>query len=254
MTKKNRVQRLPATRRKNVDGRPGAPARHVVVALVALNLVWLFWASRPEWDPEMRFWRAVGDASFVLLAGALAIGPLVRLWPRLRTVVLWRRAVGIWFALSASVHAYLVWDGWALWDVGRLFGYQEIPGSGVDEPIMVDPGFGLANLIGLVALSMALVLMAISSDLAMRRLGAAAWKHLQRGAYTIFYLAVLHVAYFLFMHYELGLTNLVFQKGVPEPNWFRVPFLLIAATVMGLQAAAVVRTVRTRGHTEVKDD
>lgn len=62
-------------------GLRGVMLRSAVVGLVALAFVGVFWASRPEWTPDMRLWRAVGDASIMLLAISLAIGPAGRLFP-----------------------------------------------------------------------------------------------------------------------------------------------------------------------------
>ena len=226
-------------------GRSGL-ARHLGVGLVSAFLAYAFWGSRMEWDAEMRLWRAVGDAALVLLALTLAIGPLAVLWRPAARLLAWRRALGVWFALTALLHAYLVWDGWARWSLSRLFGYEDLSAAGVTEPVMTEPGFGLANLVGLVALFLALVLAAVSSEKAMRILGPRAWKHIQQYAYVVFYLVGLHVAYFLFMHYELGLRNLVFQKGVPEPNWAQFWFVGLVGLVLALQAAAFVQTVRRR--------
>lgn len=199
-----------------------------------------------EWVADMRLWRAVGDASFVLLALALAAGPLAVLWPAARRLVAWRRAFGIWFALTGLLHAYLVWDGWALWSLRRLLGFQDLPLESGPASVLTDPGFGLANLVGLVALFWGLVIAAVSSDAAMRALGARGWKHVQQLAYVVFYLVALHAAYFLFLHYALSLTSLVFQKAVPDANWFRFWFVALALAVMTLQVAAFARTVAQR--------
>lgn len=218
--------------------------KHLIVAALGVLLTYLFWVSRMEWDEEMRTWRAFGDAAFLLLVAALAIGPVVRLWPKQTArIVNWRRALGIWFALYALVHAYLVWDGWARWSVRGLLGYQDLPQTGTSDPVLVDPGFGLANLIGLIALFWALVLLATSSDRAMRFLGGRTWKQIHLYANVIFYLVALHAAYFLFLHYELSLRNLVFRTGVPDPNWFRFWFLGLVALVFSLQTAATVKMV-----------
>lgn len=220
--------------------------RHLSVCLFGLLMVYLFWLSRMEWEAEMRLWRAVGDAAFMLLFTTMMIGSLSRIWPRRFSPLLrWRRAFGIWFAMFASVHAFLVWDGWALWSVMRLLGYQDLAIIGFSgQPILMDPGFGLSNLIGLVALFWALVLLAISSDRAVTILGARAWKRIQSYANLILYLVVLHVAYYLFLHYELSLRNLFFQRGVPSPNWFRFWFLGLVVLLLLLQLFSFIDVLR----------
>ncbi len=221
--------------------------QHIVVALIGAMAAYLFWLSRMDWDVEMRTWRAIGDAAFILLFVAMTTGPMATIWPRrLSFLVNWRRAFGIWFAIFSSVHAFLVWDGWARWSIRGFFGYQELPVVGLSGPILVDPGFGLANLVGSVALFFGLVLFAISSDKAMRFLGNSTWKHLQNYAYMVFYLVSLHGIYFLFLHYDPSLRNLVFQRGVPDPNWFRFWFLGLVGTVCFLQSTALVKVVLQR--------
>jgi methionine sulfoxide reductase heme-binding subunit len=187
----------------------------------------------------MRTWRAFGDAAAVLLFASLALGPLARLWQPATQVLRWRRELGVWFAITALVHSFLILEGWVDWDLGRLMGYEFIPQLG--RTARLEPGFGLANLLGLVALAWALVLAATSSNRAVRALGPAAWKWLHHSAYVIFYLVVLHAAYYLFIHYTES-----FHRGVPPPNWFRWPLLLMGLTIAILQLLAFTRTVHRR--------
>lgn len=199
-----------------------------------------FWYGRLDWDPEMRFWRAVGDGSFLLLIFTLAIGPLAKLWPYFGKWVPWRRETGIWFGLAAFFHTFLVWQGWARWDVWRFLGYEFIPQ--LNRLARLEPGFGLANIIGMVAIFLTILLVATSSTWAVNQLGASAWKWLQYGSYTVFYLVVLHSVYFLFIHYTES-----FHRQVPgDPNWFRYPFLILSLSIPGLQTMAFIKAVRSR--------
>lgn len=214
--------------------------KNLIAAVLGGAFTYGFWWSRPQWDPEMRLWRAVGDASLMLLFLALAIGPLTKLWPRFAKWQPFRRELGVWFGILALAHTLLIWNGWARWDVWRFLGYEFIPQVG--RLARLEPGFGLANLIGLLAMVMALLLMATSTDWAVRRLGGSAWKFLQMGAYTVFYLSAVHTAYFLFMHYTAS-----FHRSVPaDPNWFRYPFLALTAVLLLLQWAAFTRIVAKR--------
>lgn len=209
-----------------------------VVALTAA-LFAAFWFGRMEWDPEMRLWRAFGDASLLLLFGSLVLGPLAKLFRPTARALPWRRELGVWSAVTALVHAILVLVGWVDWDFGRLLGYEFIPELG--RTARLEPGFGLANLMGLVAVVWAVVLGLTSSNAAVRILGSPSWKWLHHGAYVLFYLAVLHTAYFLFIHYTVS-----FHRPVPEPNWFRWPFLVLGLSVLGLQYAAFAKTTSRR--------
>jgi sulfoxide reductase heme-binding subunit YedZ len=213
--------------------------RHAVVAFLAVGVYLAFWLGRPEWTPEMRLWRAIGDVSFVFLFLVLALGPAARHWPAVTRLLSWRRELGIWFAILALAHTLLVLDGWVRWDWMRFFGYEFLEQLG--RYARVEPGFGLSNLIGVVAAVMAVPLMITSSSWTVKRLGGSSWKWLHIGAYTIFYLVVLHSLYFLFMHYTIS-----FHRAVPDPNWFRYPFLITALLVLGMQMSAFVSTVRKR--------
>jgi len=216
--------------------------RHVTALAVAAAAFGVFWASRPEWDPEMRLWKAVGDVSLVLLLATMALGPLARLWRGAGRALPFRRELGVWFALVALVHAVLVLNGWARWSLMQLLGYEFVPQLG--RTARMEPGFGLANIIGLIALTWGLVLAATSSDRALRLLGPSAWKWLHNGAYVVFWLTTAHVAYFLFLHYTLS-----FHKQPPPPDWFGAPFLVLAGGVVLLQLAAFVTTARARKKT-----
>ena len=221
--------------------------RHGIVALASIVLALPFWFGRLNWVWDMRLWRAVGDSALLLLFFTLAIGPIARLWPPAARLVSWRRETGIWYGLAAVAHTLLVFDGWTRWDWLRFLGYEFIPA--LNRTARMEPGFGLANLIGLVAIFLTLLLVATSSNWAINKLGASAWKWLQYGSYTVFYLVVLHTMYFLFIHYTVS-----FHRQVPpDPNWFQTPFLILAFTIPLLQAAAFVKTVSRRQRSSIRN-
>jgi sulfoxide reductase heme-binding subunit YedZ len=191
----------------------------------------------------MRLWKAIGDASLILLIVSMALGPLARLWRPAARVLPWRREAGIWFGILALVHTVLILNGWARWSIAGFFGYEFVPQLG--RVARMEPGFGLANLLGLIAVVWTLPLMATSADWAVNRLGPRAWKWLHNATYTIFWLVVAHVAYFLFIHYTRS-----FHRDPPAPDWFQLPFVALAAAVVLLQMAAFGATVRRRRRRE----
>lgn len=212
--------------------------RHSITAGMAVVLVWLFWTSRPQWTWDMRLWKAFGDGALLLLIFTLVTGPLARIWPRSAKLLPWRKYLGIWFGILVIIHGFLVWNGWARWDILRFLGYEFVPE--LNRIVRLEPGFGLANLIGVTALFLTIILMATSNERALKFLGPS-WKWIHYSAYTIFYLSALHSGYFLYLHYTLS-----FHKSVPPPDWFRVPFLLLVGAVLLLQTAAYVKTVKSR--------
>ena len=187
----------------------------------------------------MRLWRAIGDSSFILLFLALGLGPLARFSRAFGGILAWRRELGIWFAILALIHTLLVLDGWVRWDWMRFFGYEFIEQLG--RYARVEPGFGLSNLVGIVATLIAIPLMVTSANWAVRRLGASSWKWLHYGAYTVFYLVALHSIYFLFMHYTES-----FHRPIPDNlNWFRYPFLICVLILLMLQMSAYYSATRS---------
>lgn len=224
-----------ARRRSRAAAR--AWSRHAVVLAISTMVAWVFWMSRPQWSADMRLWKAIGDASLVLLVATLSLGPLARFRPSVRRLLPWRRETGVWFGVLAIAHTVLILNGWARWSAARLLGFEFVPQLG--RTARMEPGFGLANLLGLLALAWTLALVATSTDRAIRWLGPRAWKWLHNASYTVFYLVTAHVGYFLFIHYTLS-----FHRNPPSPDWFRIPFLVLAAGVIALQIAAFAVTVR----------
>ncbi|EXX87856.1 hypothetical protein BG53_03195 [Paenibacillus darwinianus] len=174
----------------------------------------------------------------MLLFFSIASGPITRLWPRAAILQTFRRQAGIWFTILALIHGFLVWDGWALWSVSRFLGYEFIPQ--LNRIVRLEPGFGLANIIGMLGLFMAVVLMATSSERALKLLGPS-WKWLHHSASTIFYLSAIHTGYFLYIHYTIS-----FHKNPAPPNWFRIPFLVLVAFLLLIKWLAFIKTVRKR--------
>jgi len=214
--------------------------KHVVMGFITLIVSTPFWFGRLDWDPEMRLWRATGDGSFVLLVFALSLGPLARHFGRFARLLHWRRELGIWFTVLAVAHTLLVLDGWVRWDWMRFFGYEFI--VQLDRYARIEPGFGLSNLVGIIATFISIPLMITSADWAVKRLGGSSWKWLHYAAYTVFYLVVLHSIYFLFVHYTES-----FHRPVPDSlNWFRYPFLSMAVLLIVLQWSAFYSTVKKR--------
>lgn len=212
--------------------------RHILVGFVAITISVFFWFSRLDWDPEMRLWRAVGDAGWMLFWFSLIVGPLARIWSKSKGLVLWRREVGIWFGIIIFLHVVLVLDGWMRWDIMRFFGYEWVDQLG--RYARIEPGFGLANMIGMLAFIWAMILTATSTDWVVKRMGSATWKWLHNGAYIIFYLTMAHILYFYFIHYTIS-----FHRSIPpNPNWFRYPFVALSLSIPFLQGLAVLKNIR----------
>lgn len=213
-------------------------SRHLLVMALGALAVYLFWESRPDWVAMHRWNRAFGDASVLLIAFAMAIGPLARFWAVIRRALPWRRELGIWSVVLAGVHTFIIFDGWIEWDLIRILGYQLHPQ--LVRYVMVQHGFGLANMLGIVAVLYGAVLALTSNNFSQRLLGGAVWKFFQQGAYVLWMVIVLHTAYFLYLHFQ------DFHRATPEPNWAQWPFVALVLGVLALQGAASWKTWRGR--------
>lgn len=218
----NRLSRL---------ARPVGPkTRHLGVLALAVLFVYLFLLSRAEWSDMHRWNRAFGDASLVLIALAMVIGPTVRFFRGARILIPWRRELGIWGVLLALVHTVIILFGWVQWDFMRLFGFELHPA--LERYVMFSQGFGFANVIGIIALLYGAALAMTSNNVSQRLLGGTVWKFLQQSSYVLWALIVLHTFYFLFLHF------LDFHRSIPEPNWFQWPFVGVVVAILAFQSAA----------------
>lgn len=210
--------------------------RHLGALVIAAALVGLFGWLRPEWSPMHRWNRAFGDASLVLVAMVMVIGPISRLWRRAVVLTPWRRELGVWAFIAGLIHAGFILFGWVDLEWERIFGLAFNPNT--EQYVMFDKGFGLSNVIGILALIYGLVLSLMSNDLSQRWLGMSVWKFMQQGAYILWILILAHTAYFLYMHF------LDFHRQTPEPNLIQWPFIILVLGVFGLQQFASWRTWR----------
>jgi methionine sulfoxide reductase heme-binding subunit len=215
----------------------GWKTRHLGALLIGALVTYGFLELRSTWSAMHQWNRATGDASVVLISLSMSIGPLSRLWPRVRWLLPWRREFGAWGVVLAAVHTAIILAGWVEWDMMRLAGFAINPQTG--QFVMVQHGFGLANAIGIVALIYGIVLGATSNDRSQNALGGAVWKFLQQSAYVLWILIVVHTAYFLYMHF------LDFHRPVPAPNRLQIWFAVMVALVAGFQFAAFLATWRT---------
>lgn len=216
--------------------------RHIVVVIAAAALVYAFSLVHGQWSPMHQWNRAFGDAAVLLLALTMSLGAVSRLIRPTARWLPWRRELGIYTVVLASVHTVIILVGWVEWDLFRLFGMEFHPND--LQYVMVQHGFGLANAIGILALGIGLILLLTSSDRAVRYLGLMSWKTVQMTALVFWALVVAHTAYFLYAHF------LSFHRATPDPNPLRLPFAFLVLAVVALRVAAFLKTIRRRPQKE----
>jgi len=137
-----------------------------------------------------RFTVATGYLATGLLALTLLIGPANLLFRRRNPVSNYlRRDVGMWTAIFSVVHVFF---GLQVHDELRNFLTYFF---GPDGRVLTN-SFGLGNWTGLGATVIVVGLLALSSDLALRKLKARPWKWLQRLNYALFALVVAHAFFY----------------------------------------------------------
>ena len=200
---------------------------------VALGVSPEMWVDIEARKAEMPMWRlsvALADTALLFLATSLLIGPLNLLRQRPNpTHNPLRRDVGIWAGMLAIGHVLLGMqihiNDLRIW---TLFLWQW-PSAAHPLPVQAN-WFGLANYLGLTVLILLIVLLLVSNNYALRRLGAARWKTVQR----LNYLVLLFVGAHGFVYQTIE------QRIWPNRLFLGGLLLLVALT----QLLGVLRTVQ----------
>ncbi len=133
---------------------------------------------------------ATAYASLILLALVLIIGPFNVLRAKRTPLSSYlRRDLGIVGGTIAIVHVILGLQVHMGGDFIRYFFHRK--GAGRIDALRLD-AFGITNELGLIVMLIILVLLAISSNLAIRKLGPQRWKTIQRWNYAAALLVIVH--------------------------------------------------------------
>lgn len=152
----------------------------IAIGLVTAEALW--WVSVAFSSPTLRTTRLAqfyAWSAVVTLFLALLIGPLYKVFPQIpgkRYAFPARRIIGIGAAWFASLHVFLAYF--------KIFG-------GFTNPLRLPSDYQKAFLLGFTALTILLVMAAISFDKAMDRLGAW-WYRVQRLIYVAAGAVLLH--------------------------------------------------------------
>ena len=218
--------------------------RHLIIILLASLSVYLIEQSS-NWN-EMHSWnRATGDTSLLMITCALIIGPLTKIFPRSVWLVPWRRELGIYAVILALIHITIIIVGWVEWDLIVLFGFESDPS--LEGYVMTQRGFGLGNLLGVIAIFYGLLLAFSSNVLSQKFLGGSAWKFLQQVVHIFWALVLLHTSYFLYFHF------LDFHKPLPESSWLQIPFFILVIIVTFLRVVTYIKTVKRQRKQKIQD-
>ena len=165
--------------------------RHFFFAVTAVTITCLAYLATPPPDFRHRLSMGTAYAGLAFLATSLWLGPWNVLNRRPNPVSFdLRRDIGIWAGILALVHTAV---GLTVHLRGRMWMYFF---KRLHPLKLQNTQFGFANYVGLGAALLFLMLLAISNDVSLRRLGTRRWKTLQRWTYVALGLTAAHgVAY-----------------------------------------------------------
>ncbi len=179
---------------------------HLVIGLMCLAAMFLLFFTLPQiylwysfdaahsFDNNFCISLASGYVALGLLAFTLSLG-VWRLLKNGKPAPVHfdlRRDVGIWAGIFALLHSFAGFQvHMKSLPYNFLYYFFYEPERKATFPVRHDI-FGFANYSGLAAALLAVVLLAISNDYSMRRLGRVRWKNWQRWNYALCALTVLH--------------------------------------------------------------
>ncbi len=165
----------------------------MAIALATIACVAVFWELFSiRGDVISRLSIATAYPALFLTAAAVSIGPWNVLLGQTNPVSFdLRRDFGIWAGITALLHTGI---GLNVHLRGRPWLYF------IDQHHQVRHDlFGIGNDTGLLAALLFLLLLAISNDLSLRRLGTRTWKSLQRWTYMAVALTLMHAVAYQFV-------------------------------------------------------
>jgi sulfoxide reductase heme-binding subunit YedZ len=158
---------------------------HILMGVGTVALTVIFMHLFPKRDFISRLSIGTAYPALILIAVALLLGPFNVLWQKPNPVSFdLRRDVGIWAGILALAHSAV---GLNVHLRGRMWLYF------VDTRNHLRwDAFGLGNYTGVLAALVFALLLALSNDVSLRKLGVGRWKSLQRWAYAAVVLTAAH--------------------------------------------------------------
>lgn len=199
--------------------------------LAALYLAMPILNGEPTPDVIFRLSLGSGYVALFLLCLSLAFGAWRLLRRNKKSPVHFdlRRDIGIWAGVFAIIHTvfglFVHFRG-----KGILIYFLYPSEQNAVFPIRLD-AFGLANDIGIFAFLIAGLLLVISNDFSLRKLGSRRWKNVQRLNYAFFALVAVHAVLYMVIENRSFL--------------FVIVSILLFGSVIVLQISGFIRFRRT---------
>jgi len=195
----------------------------IVPCSVALTILVIHLFPKRDFISQLSIGTAY--AALFLTAATLLVGPfkVLRRTPNPVSTDL-RRDLGIWAGISALLHTAV---GLNVHLRGKMWLYFVDAHNHLRRDT-----FGFANYTGTIAALVFALLLVLSNDFSLRRLGVSRWKSLQRWCYPAVVLTVAHaIAY---QHIETRIAP------------FRVVLYIASGIVLALQIVAALRLLQLK--------
>jgi len=171
--------------------------QHLAIGLCTiLTIIGIYFLMEAK-GVTFRLSMATAYASLALIGCSLLLGP----WKVFRDLPNpvhsdLRRDVGIWGGMVGLVHVVI---GLQVHMAGKFWLYFLYPAKESHLIPLRHDAFGFANYTGLGSTLLLILLLALSNNLSIRKLGTQKWKSLQRWNYVNFLLIILHGAAYQFL-------------------------------------------------------
>jgi methionine sulfoxide reductase heme-binding subunit len=193
---------------------------HILLGFGSAGITVLFMRLFPQRDFVSRLSIGTAYAALFLLTITLVLGPLKVVRKKGIPVSYdLRRDFGIWAGIAALFHAGV---GLNVHLRGRMWLYFVDSNRHPRKD-----AFGFGNYTGTIAALVLVLLLALSNDMSLRKLGAVRWKSLQRWAYAALALTALH--------------SIAYQEIETRDVQFKVLLYVIMGIMLGLQILGSVR-------------
>ena len=197
--------------------------QHVLLGVGSVVLTLIFMHLFPKRDFISRVSIGTAYPALFLTAAALLLGPLNVLWRKPNPVSFdLRRDLGIWAGIFALVHTAA---GLNVHLRGRMWLYFVDPRHHLRRD-----AFGFGNYSGALAALVFALLLALSNDVSLRKLGVGRWKSLQRWAYASVVLTAAHA--------------IAYQQIEKRVSPFQVVLYISFGIVLAFQIAAALKSRR----------
>jgi sulfoxide reductase heme-binding subunit YedZ len=198
-------------------------AYHLAASAIAFASSSVFYLLFSKRDFLSRLSIATAYAALALTGVALLLGPWNVIRSQSNPVSFdLRRDIGIWAGIFAVEHSAL---GLNVHLRGRMWLYFI-----TEHGRWRTDAFGFGNYTGTVAALVFLLLLAISNDASLRKLGLPRWKVWQRMTYVAVVLTFVH--------------GLLYQHIEARASGYRLAYIVTIASVAGIQLAGAVRRLR----------